>query len=71
MTGFTRHHLTHMNAIRTCLLLSLALLSMSAAAASEIRAITEDGRKVILTSDGLWRFDLRTNVPRSPIRESP
>lgn len=47
-------------------LLVSALIATTAlsSAAQELRAIAEDGRKVILSSDGRWRFD--TSAPRAP-----
>jgi len=41
------------------ILISVAIASLVSihAAAEEIRAITEDGRKVILLADGKWKFD--------------
>lgn len=37
----------------------LIALAASALAAQELRAITEDGRKVLLSPDGKWRLDTR------------
>jgi hypothetical protein len=62
-----------MNGFRIGLLASLALLSMAATAATgDIRAMTEDGRKVILSTDGHWAFDTRANsTPIKPSGDSP
>ncbi|MGE5385837.1 MAG: hypothetical protein ACM3SV_08110 [Betaproteobacteria bacterium] len=38
-------------------LLILSAVALPAFAAPEMRAITEDGRKVLLSRDGKWRFD--------------
>lgn len=37
--------------------LTLAALAVSAACAQDLRAVVEDGREVILSPDGKWRFD--------------
>lgn len=49
------------NALSVALLLGAAMLA-PVSAAQEIRAITEDGRKVVLTPDGKWRFDNRAKA---------
>jgi hypothetical protein len=45
------------------LLISLCTVASPAISADEIRAVTEDGRKVILTHDGKWRFDRKALTP--------
>lgn len=53
------------------ILLSSLALSATAAAAEKIRAVTEDGRKVVLTPDGKWYFDSAASVAlKGPVGES-
>jgi hypothetical protein len=43
--------------------LAMATLAVSAVYAQDLRAMVEDGRKVILSPNGKWRFD--TSAPRT------
>lgn len=50
----------------------LAAAACAAAAAQELRATTEDGRKVLLSPDGKWRFNSNHLAPTvSPDSASP
>lgn len=40
-------------------------------AAKDVRAVTEDGRKVLLSADGKWRFDSNAPGAVAPATESP
>ena len=46
--------------------LALAFISSSALAAEDIRAVTEDGRRVLLSQDGKWQFDNSVPGARKP-----
>ncbi|SMF24671.1 hypothetical protein [Pseudogulbenkiania subflava] len=59
-----------MKALLTGLWLTLALLSLPVVA-EDMKAITEDGRRVILGSDGRWRFDYKASASRLQISDSP
>lgn len=48
----------------------LAWLSLPAVA-GEMKAITADGRRVILGEDGRWRFDYKASASRLQISDSP
>jgi len=39
-----------------------ALLTAPLASAQDIRAVTEDGRRVVLSQDGKWRFDTKARA---------
>ena len=43
-------------------MLALAAASTASFGAEDMRAVTEDGRKVLLAPDGKWRFDLKARV---------
>lgn len=53
-----------MNRYIATLMVSLSVTTFAAFAAQDIRAITEDGRKVLLSPDGSWRID--TSLPTAP-----
>lgn len=58
----------------SCLLGTMALMPVAHAQGKDLRAITEDGRKVLLGSDGRWRFDASAaalSTPSAPASESP
>jgi hypothetical protein len=59
----------------SCLLGTMALMPAAHAQGKDLRAITEDGRKVLLGSDGRWRFDASAAAlsipPAAPAGESP
>lgn len=80
-------HLTHAARLRAAAFItSLFAFAMSCAAAPAgkdtpptLRAVAEDGRRVLLSSDGSWRFDpqqvgsassTRADLPGSPYRTS-
>jgi hypothetical protein len=46
-----------MHLLIKALLISLIASTLPAIAAQDLRAITEDGRKVVLSPDGKWKFD--------------
>lgn len=46
--------------------LVMAFTAPAALAAEDIRAITEDGRRVLLSRDGKWQFDSSPPAPRKP-----
>jgi hypothetical protein len=59
-----------MKKITIAALVATALLSATQhALAQDLRAITEDGRKVLLMPDGKWRFDKNTRA--TPAGQSP
>jgi len=62
-----------MTLLRNALLLGLSAVTLSAAFAADIKAITEDGRRVILGGDGRWSFDNAQppGASRQPLSESP
>ncbi len=47
--------------------LSLFTLASAAISAQEIRAVTEDGRKVVLSPDGRWKFDRASMTPTAAL----
>lgn len=53
------------------LVVMLGASSLSSAVAQELRAVTEDGRKVVLFSDGKWQFDSRASTATRTLSESP
>lgn len=49
-----------MRLLTTTLLIALSTAAaLPAVSAQDLRAVTEDGRKVVLTPDGRWKFDSR------------
>src|SRR6185437_1047877 len=52
----------HMKKSTTILLMALAAMSTTAFGAEDMRAVTEDGRKVLLSPDGKWHFDLKPRL---------
>ena len=53
------------------LVVTLNSLLLPAAMAADMRAITEDGRKVLLSPDGKWRFDTRGPAAMNGAGDSP
>ncbi|MES2889803.1 MAG: hypothetical protein V4739_17555 [Pseudomonadota bacterium] len=51
-------------------LVALCFTTLPAHALPELRAVTEDGRKVILSSDGRWQFDSQSSAARRPLELS-
>ena len=51
--------------------LALAFTVPAAVAAEDIRAITEDGRRVLLSQDGKWQFDNSVPAPRKSAESLP
>jgi hypothetical protein len=52
--------------------IALATLMLPAIGAQDLRAVTEDGRKVVLSSDGKWKFDssgVRLNTATVNVKE--
>lgn len=47
----------------------LSAMHIAAASAAEVRAVTEDGRKVLLTPDGRWRYDAKSSVPMQTLAD--
>lgn len=46
--------------------LAMAALAVTAVGAQDLRAIVEDGRKVILSPNGKWHFDTSAPRPQAP-----
>lgn len=55
----------HRTTIATLLVSLTAALSFPAMSAEDLRAIAEDGRKVILSPDGKWKFDNKSQATPS------
>lgn len=68
---FCNVHQFAMRPTTLALLLSLGLTTTATQAADELRAVTEDGRKVVLSADGRWRFSNNAPSPAAASSESP
>lgn len=51
--------------------LAAMLAIVGGVAAKDLRAVTEDGRKVLLSADGKWRFDANAPAAAAPASDSP
>jgi hypothetical protein len=57
----------HMRPYLSAFLIALGTLSSPSISAQDIRAVTEDGRKVVLSQDGRWRFDRTSLAPSAAV----